>query len=309
MTIDDTYYREYLSFLEQVDPDLRKQIRGELEDDIMACDVTNPNSNPLIKIFKKFLGDDMGSKAESRFRGYIDEFNESQRVEQLVDYCKDNNDDVSRYLYKEVYLKSDDFTPEVRKRLADIADEYGVKIFPNKEYGDIESALGYIEYELYSWTKASNGNLKYPTVIDCTTSKRDYIDDKSAYGDGASAGFYESWRRAISLNELTYSSVAWSFRHEFMHANDLARLSSFEDGFVATKVNEAGETEIDAPNCKFYDDFVKLGISKSHIPYAYNNPKEFIAVAAESEKISECSPEFRQAFIDFGMPEWFFDVK
>ena len=69
-----------------------------------------------------------------------------------------------------------------------------------------------------------------------------------------------------------------------------------------------GESGQDYPACKFYDVFVAIGIPKNHIAYAYNNPMEFIAVASEGD-LSKCSPEFKQALIDFGMPEWEFDLK
>ena len=44
------------------------------------------------------------------------------------------------------------------------------------------------------------------------------------------------------------------------------------------------------------------------IEYAYNNQMEFIAVASESHRLSECSPKFKQVLIDFGMPEWMFKI-
>ncbi len=281
VTLDNKYWAEYLDFLAQHDPELHKTICGE---------------NQLEK--KSILQKILNKESE--------EFKESQRVEQFVDYCKKHNDEVSQYMYEEVYLKDCDFAPEIKQRLVDINRQYGVKIFPNKNLGnDAERCLKYIERELTAWKIASNGTAKYPPVIDFTISKRAYIDDKSAYGQSTTAGFSESLANgAISLDGMTYQQVKYAFRHELMHSNDLKLLSHFEEGFV---VKEDGK--IVAQKCKFYDDFVKLGISKYHISYAYNNPKEFIAVAAESTKLNECSPEFKQTLIDFGMPEWMFDVK
>ena len=61
--------------------------------------------------------------------------------------------------------------------------------------------------------------------------------------------------------------------------------------------------EVDAEKCKYYDEFKNAGISEGHIPYAYNNPAEFIAVAAEGD-MTKYSDEFKKVLIDFGMPEW-----
>ena len=55
-------------------------------------------------------------------------------------------------------------------------------------------------------------------------------------------------------------------------------------------------------------EFRNAGISDSHIPYAFNDTQEFIAVAAEGD-MSKYSPEFKQMLIDFGMPEWMFNMK
>lgn len=48
------------------------------------------------------------------------EFEESQRVEGLVDYCKNNhNNQLANCLYNEVYLNSRNFTPEIKQALVD----------------------------------------------------------------------------------------------------------------------------------------------------------------------------------------------
>ena len=311
-TIWSADYVEYIRYLKNYDTDLYKVVIGELDEDLIDnLEVVDPKQNGALKsFFRKIFGKENSSEKlseiETRFNKSVAEFQESMRVDSFVKYCKENNDEFSERLYKDVYLKREDFTPEIRERLANISDKYGVKIFPNKvlDY-DLNDSLIYIEYELYSWSKASNGSVKYPPVIDCTTSKRDYVDDKRAYGKGVAAGYSEAYTTgAISIHRSDFDRIRWAFRHEFMHTNDLKRLTSFEDGFVVKDGDE-----IDAKKCKFYDDFVKLGINEYHIPYAYNKPMEFIAVAAESDNLSECSPEFRQALIGFGMPEWMFDVK
>ena len=100
----------------------------------------------------------------------------------------------------------------------------------------------------------------------------------------------------------THKITRKTLRHELTHTNDLKRIKNFDDDFVY-KEND----NIVAEKSKYYDEFVKIGINKSHISYAYNNPKEFIAVAAEGD-LTLCSPEFKQQLIDFGMPEWMFKI-
>ena len=235
----------------------------------------------------------------------VQEFEESLRVENFADYCKNHNDELSNYIYNEVYVNRQDFTPEIKQKLIEISDKYNVKIFVDASLDkDALECLKLLEKEYAAWGKASDGAAKYPPVMDFTQAKRKYNDNKSAYGMGLTAGFSECYTNgSISMNGMSVDMINQVFRHEMTHTNDLKLVGSFEDGFVV-KEND----KIIAEKCKYYDDFVKLGIAKDHIPYAYNNPMEFIAVAAESSKLNECSPEFKQVLIDFGMPEWMFKL-
>lgn len=109
---------------------------------------------------------------------------------------------------------------------------------------------------------------------------------------------------------MTVEKVKWAMRHELTHTNDLKQ--GCVDAMKINKImpkkyiieDDGAITEtIDIENCKYKDEFLNAGISEEHIHYAYNNPKEFIAVASEGN-MAKYSPEFKQVLIDFGMPEW-----
>ena len=97
--------------------------------------------------------------------------------------------------------------------------------------------------------------------------------------------------RAISINGNDLSDVEFALRHELMHANDGKLLSNFPDDVVYKD------------KTKYREEFVKIGIPEGHIDYAYTNPKEFIAVAAEGD-IRKYSKSFIDLLIEFGMPNW-----
>jgi hypothetical protein len=57
-----------------------------------------------------------------------------------------------------------------------------------------------------------------------------------------------------------------------------------------------------------FKQFSKAGLGDAHIPYAYTNADEFIAVAAEG-KMSEYSKPFKMLLRAFGMPKWAFKLE
>lgn len=57
-----------------------------------------------------------------------------------------------------------------------------------------------------------------------------------------------------------------------------------------------------------FKQFNRAGIEKVHIPYAYTNADEFVAVAAEG-KMSEYNKLFKILLRAFGMPKWAFRLQ
>ena len=225
------------------------------------------------------------------------DFIKETQYSELIEYCKKSDTDpqMADYLYKELYLKNENFPEDVRKNLVDINEKYGVKIFLSTDMQEAFKSTDFIDEELTKWQKASGAKAKIIPTLDLLTSKRNYVDDKSAYGQSRSGGFCETSNGAVSIDGNSFESVKHALRHEIMHANDTKKDCSFPD--------DAGYTN----KTKYREEFEKIGISKDHIDYAYNNPDEFIAVAAEGD-LSKCSPEFRQVLIDFGMPKWVFNL-
>ena len=86
-----------------------------------------------------------------------------------------------------------------------------------------------------------------------------------------------------------------------MHANDTKLLKNFPDDWYDAKSKTVKETIKN----NLFTEFKRANpkISKSHFEYAFNNPKEFIAVAAEGD-MSKYSQWFIDQLIEFGMPEW-----
>ena len=344
-SIDSVYWKDYLNKLAEDEPELAAKLRGkEIKDtevkETNAQEHSSTESKGIslqgkaLEKFKQFiqkikqgyskalvflglklpdfdalLNEKMKEDNLKRMQEYYDylraELSESQKVEQFVQYCKDNKDEISDYLYSEVYLNSRVLAPEVKSKCLEISESYGVKVFLEADIDNFEATglLNMLDAELNQWQKCSNGQAKMPPTLDLTITKADYIDNTSAYGKSRSAGFCESlFDGAISINGQRLASRT-TIRHELTHTNDLKRLLDFPEGFV---VKNNGE--IDAEKCKFYDEFVKIGIPEYHIAYAYNNPKEFIAVASEGD-LSKASPEFKKQLIEFGMPEYVFDME
>ena len=334
--LDSKYWKGYLDFMEDFNPDLAKEIRGGIAK-------SNKPTNPVelasaqaskfeqfkayikkyydkaitalrLKIdditdwsgLKKWSQEGDAQLKKERIAYMLKEFEESQRVDKFVEYCKENKNVVSHYMYKDIYLTRTDLTPKIKQQCSNISTKYGVKIFLPKECDEelFEKLLAAVDTELSKWKKAGGDNAKMPPTLDFTLAKSSYYDTASAYGQGASAGFCESSASgaiSMQIHSGYVDDLINTLRHELTHANDTAKAYNFPDGIVVRE-NDI----LIAEKCQYYDDFVKIGIPEEHIPYAYNNPLEFIAVASEGD-LSKCTDEFKSILILFGMPEWRFN--
>lgn len=186
---------------------------------------------------------------------------------------------------------------------------------------DISNAyktISYVYKELTNWIKVSEGKAKFPPIIDFSTAKSNWYDTTSAYGKSASAGYsHPAYNGAIAFKDFKLKTVSNAMRHELTHTNDLKRgtkipkdynLNEIMPKFDETLPNGNIIKSGDAKKGKYYQEFVNGGISDYKISYAYNNTKEFIAVASEGD-MSKYSSEFKQVLIDFGMPEWIFNLE
>lgn len=227
------------------------------------------------------------------------------------------NSGVSNYLYERYYLHSlgqMHLKPEIIQKCKNLNNEYGVKVMISADYSNADEVFDYLNTEFKKWKNASGGNAKLPPVIDFSSAKANWYDSLSANGMGASGGYSEpSFNGSLAFPRMDKRTLAHSLRHELTHTNDLKQgvgISSkynLDEIMPKKTVVKKGRTIKlpDFENCKYTDEFRRAGIEEGHIPYAYNNPQEFIAVASQGN-LEAYSPEFRQVLIDFGMPEWMF---
>ncbi len=272
-------FREYYKYLLETNPDKARQYAAAV-------------NNPDVKIDDPAFDDLMQDVRIDRMRAFIQKNPESE---------------IGNHFYNEYYLKQDDIPADLKEKCIKINEKYGTKIFLSKE-SDID-ALEYIDAELAEWARVSNGAAKYPAMFDFSKAKRSYIDPKSAYGQGTTAGYNNQSEHTIGMNGLSYNRVAYAIRHELTHANDSKHGWGINPKY---NLDEIMPKDKDGKpiykKCQFKDEFRRAGIPEEHIPYAYNNTAEFIAVAAEGD-MSKYSPEFKQMLLDFGMPEWQLNMK
>ncbi len=244
----------------------------------------------------------------------------SQRMYSTKKYIKEHpNSEMSEYLFNEYVTNRFSKNPEIGQQLLDINNKYGVKLFVPSKYhvGKMNASLDFIIKELDSWKVASNGIAKMPPLIDFNTAKVNWYDSGSAYGQGASNAYSEQLTGSLAFHDMDKKTIALSMRHEMTHSNDLTRTGvNIPDKYnldeimpKKTVVKNGKEVTVpDFENCMYVDEFRAAGLPENRIPYAYNNPAEFIARASEGD-MSKYSPEFKQMLIDFGMPEWMFKMQ
>ena len=116
----------------------------------------------------------------------------------------------------------------------------------------------------------------------------------------------------VCFKEQTAEAVRRSFRHEITHSNDTRMIlneDNLPDGYNYNEIfpeHSLGELpKVD--NLKYADELRRAGISDKYISYAHTRPIELIAVASEGD-MSTYSPEFKKVLVDFGMPEWLFNI-
>lgn len=103
------------------------------------------------------------------------------------------------------------------------------------------------------------------------------------------------------MHKKTINAVKEYLSNDEVKYLETKMIEEFPSDFIdETTKQKAANGEIKA---KYWNEFKNAGIPEQHIPYAYNNPLEFIAVASEGD-MSKYSDEFKKVLIRFGMPEW-----
>ncbi|MCM1338439.1 MAG: LysM peptidoglycan-binding domain-containing protein [Muribaculaceae bacterium] len=275
--------------------------------------------------FHKYLNDN-GLNADSfrRVTGFDTDMILENRMYGIRQYMKSHpNTEISNHMYSK-YLEEMELVGVDRaviQKCRNLNTDYGCKVMLSADLHDINGVLGVLDAEFAEWKQASSGHSKFPPIIDFSTVKSNWYDSTSAYGQGVAAAYSETgYDGSLAFANMDGESVKWALRHELTHSNDLKLGYNIPPQYDLDKImpkkprlDAAGNQMYDSSgrpimdpdidNCMFVDEFLKAGIGKEHLPYAYNNTLEFIAVASEGD-LSKCSPQFRQMLVDFGMPDW-----
>lgn len=274
-------------------------------------------------------------KQIEQLKNYI---NQNSYKEGNLNYSKKELDSISRF-YRDKYLSK---LPEAaRESCEKIYDSFGVKMFLADE--NDTKVLDFVYNELLEWQKASRGKAQMPPVIDLSVIKKKYIDKVFQ-----SSGYCNSVTKNISINGRYLENIRFTLRHEIAHANDSkiktedgiitvynkdgsqeeidideiivhkrvqkldsdGKLMFNPDGTpIMEKARaEDGTLDPDLDKCKYVEEFENAGIPEWHIPYAYTDKSEFLAVAAEGD-YSKYSPEFKELLVKLGLPKWMFNMK
>lgn len=222
-------------------------------------------------------------------------FNEAVRLEPLKEFIGKYSKiepEMTDYLYEKYFLT------KIPERLRDsyrrVKSEFGTYVFTeNSEKILVDKR---IYPELDNWRKASNGKAKYPSILDLSHAKQNFIDEKPA------DGFYYKKLNSINLpnDYLFYSFDEETIRHEMAHLND-ANFGS--DGII----NGVNSDDI-IKNRTYADELKSAGINDFYVDYAHKNRNELIAVAATGD-YTKYSKEFKDVLVKLGMPEWVFNLK
>lgn len=219
-------------------------------------------------------------------------FNNEKKFSILRDYIFEygqKEPQLSSELYCSQYLANID--KPMARILRKIHKRFGTKVFIMDEARTIDANFIYKELEAYA--KASKGKAVFPNAIEITTLK-DFRFKRFE------AGGIAYWRtNNISINGT--QNLQWALRHELMHLNDKQKAMIYNDIVVKLMKLFPKENII-------FKQFSKAGIGDAHIPYAYTNADEFIAVASEG-KMSEYNKKFKLLLRAFGMPKWAFKLK
>ena len=246
------------------------------------------------------------------------------KYEKLFDYLSlDEHTPIDNYLYEEYYLNKINLPESIKELCKDINIKYKVKVFladepsmREKKEQEILDALKYADEEFRLWKEYGTEEAKFPEILDFVKAKKGYIDKTECYGQGAAAGYaINGYHKTIALGECTLERLQYALRHEMTHRNT-ERFQNYEkrmtynmDEFFPKVKKEIDGKIFEFPDIdkikqrKEYQEFKNAGINEKHIPYAFNNTEEFIAVASEGD-MSKYSDWFKEILLDFGMPEW-----
>lgn len=223
---------------------------------------------------------------------YPEAYENNIKFNSLQRYIKGYNlkePELCNKLYKKYYLSQLD--GETSKILAELQEKFNVKVFLMENSDKYQAE--YIYREILEYVRASNGKAKLPWLVDINPFA--HID----FLDGRYVGLCHTYTgKNIDVAGAQY--IDYALRHEIMHGNH--HMDNAVDFYVRNPLIKL---------CKKFDIFRKQlskgGIDKDHIPYAYTNFAEAIAVTAEGN--GKSYNEWYKYLMRFiGMPKWGFNL-
>lgn len=177
------------------------------------------------------------------------------------------------------YKNSTEKYQQVIDKAVKCYEEFGVKIEFEDINGDYGATVTEIYKELHNFSKI-NG-LKAPDKIKIKKDEKTEV----------------YWDK--NTNEITYvigdkvksDDVRYSLRHELVHGNDTKPElgDEFPESFKKEKIDE------------YIKEMLKAGLIPEEIAYAFQNRKEFLAIASQGD-VSKYE-SLKQVLADCGMPE------
>ena len=223
------------------------------------------------------------------------------------------NSKAASYLYDKYLsdLKTNGFSEDAISLCKNLSDKYNVRVFLSSQENP-ELALKEVTKEIEKWRSVSAGKAKLPATINFSKVNSMWYSIGEYGTRGGRAYSRMSENGGINFKTQTPEAVKKSFRHEITHSNDTHMILSeteLSDGYNYNEIfpeHTLGELP-KTDNLKYADELRNAGISDKYISYAHTNPLELIAVASEGN-MSAYSPKFKKVLVDFGMPEWLFNI-
>ena len=222
-------------------------------------------------------------------------FNADARTEALKKFIYANNESqrkITDYLYDKYYLST--LEGETKRICKKIADEFGAKLFLINKNNAKPAKI--IHNELAEWKKAGEEQVKFPSGIDLSLIKQNYIKRNKA-----ASAFFVRTDKSIHIKGERTSIILKAFGHEMIHLNDLEakNTDSIINGVDVSRMLRFKT---------YKNELLSAGLSYDDIEYAHKNKREYIAMAFEGD-FTKYSEEFKKVLVKLGLPEWAFKLK
>lgn len=267
----DNYYKTY------------KEYFGENNAKSLVASMKDQENvvNSTLNFFRK-----KNDKEQISFELKLIDFKHDSRTEALKKYVaqySQKEPEMTNYMYTKYYLPR--LSQNVRKNCAKISEEFGTKVFVYDEQK--QPNLDFIYDELTDWKTKSKNEAKFPSIIDLSKIKNEYLNRIQDNDMVHANGLFPPKNKSISLYQLS------SIRHEMIHLNEK------DPSLWVFQIENILRRRL------FQEEIFNANIN---IGFAYESKSELIAYAG-SKNPSLFSTEFQGFLKGLGLPEWVFNLK